>query len=325
MRTLPEKLIALVCVAGAALVGYWAWRYEGLYQWLAERQLKWFGSYEAQITFLVALVIVVGPILALAVIARRVVRGAGAAPFPTEAMPQAYPASTRVQLFLGRWGFALTIGIVGIALAAPGVYHLHRGSTAGQITRVTAADFDAGRFPTRHWVSITGDAPIEQSVSLTSSNGGRATFYIPVISENFDPHRGVTLFLKATADDINDDVRAFGNGKFEGMLTTDALPGLVREEFKRREVIPAADYRMLDLGRTPADDVKVGRDMVIFGGIMVVAAGVMALWPWFKSRRAERAAASPAPSVAPSAPDPRFQVKAILPLGTPPPKDPSSP
>jgi hypothetical protein len=65
--------------------------------------------------------------------------------------------------------------------------------------------------------------------------------------------------------------------------------------------------------------------MVIFGGIMVLAAGVMAMWPWFKSRGAKRALASPAPSVAPSAPDPRFQVKAILPLGTPPPEDPSSP
>ena len=324
MRKLPEKLIALVCFAGGALVGYWAWRYEGLYKWLAERQLKWFDSYAAEITFILTLVIVVGPILALAAIARRIVRGADAPPFPGDAIPEAHPMSNRIQFFLGRWGFALTIGIVGIALGAPGVYQLHRGSTAGEITRVTAADFDAGRFPTQHWVSITGDAPMEQSVSLTSSNGGRATFYIPVISENFDPQRGVTLFLKATADDINDDVRAFGNGKFEGMLTSDAMPGLVREEFKRREVIPAAEYRMLDLGRTPADDIKVGRDMVLFGGLMALAAAVMALWPWLKSRRAARAFA-PMPNAAADAPDPRFQVKTILPLGTQPPKDPSSP
>jgi hypothetical protein len=78
-------------------------------------------------------------------------------------------------------------------------------------------------------------------------------------------------------------------------------------------VKPASGYHLLDLGRTPADDVRVGRDMLIFGGALVVAAATMAAWPWWKKRRAAQPATVTA--VPSSAPDPRFQVKAILPLG----------
>ena len=55
-----ERFTAALCLAGAALVGYWAWRYEGLFRWLAELQLRWVGSYEEQLTFIGALVLVIG-------------------------------------------------------------------------------------------------------------------------------------------------------------------------------------------------------------------------------------------------------------------------
>jgi hypothetical protein len=318
-----ERFTAVVCLAGAALVGYWAWRYEGLYRWLAELQLRWFESYEEQITFILALVIVVGPIIAIAAIVRKLGPGAVTTTVTTsndaEGVPKQHPTATQIQLFLGRWGFALTIAIVGLFLAGPGTFFVYRGKTAGEVMRVSAADFDAGRVPSTSWVSITGEADVHEAVTISSS-GSRATYYVPVVSENYDPKRGVTLFLKADADKINDDVRKIG-GRFDGMLEHDALPGMVREEFKRRQTMPAADYRILDLGRTPADDVRVGRDMLIFGGGLLVVAAVMAAWPWWKARRVVKPVAVAAPS---TAPDPRFQVKAILPLGATPSLPPTS-
>lgn len=313
-----ERFTAALCLAGAALVGYWAWRYEGLFRWLAELQLRWVGSYEEQLTFIGALVLVIGPIIAIAAIVRKLGPGRATMVSPAaEAMPEQHPTATQIQLFLGRWGFALTIGIVGLFLAGPGAFFLYRGKTAGEVTRVSAADFDAGRVPSKSWLSVTGEADIREAVTVSSSNS-RATYYVPVVSENYDPKRGVTLFLKAGADQINDDVREVG-GRFDGMLTHDALPGLVREEFKRRKTLPAADYRILELGRTPADDVQVGRDMLIGGGALVLVAALMAAWPWRKARRAARPVLVAAQS---SARDPRFQVKAVLPLGATMPKDP---
>src|ERR671913_2003145 len=88
MKPRFEKLIALIFVAGAALVGYWAWRYEGLYRWLAEWQLRTFDSYEAQLTFLGALAIVVLPVIAVAALVRKLGPGkADAPPFPLDASP----------------------------------------------------------------------------------------------------------------------------------------------------------------------------------------------------------------------------------------------
>src|SRR4051812_35742582 len=113
MRTGFDRLAAVAAgLTGAALVGYWAWRYEGLYRWLAERQLNWFGSYEVQITFLLALGIVEAPIFATVALVRKLGRTAVK---PTGAVASgpsrvAHPVSNRIQLFLGRWGMALMLG-----------------------------------------------------------------------------------------------------------------------------------------------------------------------------------------------------------------------
>jgi hypothetical protein len=234
-----ERFVAVVCLAGAALVGYWAWQYEGLFRWLAEWQLRSFGSYEEQITFILALAIVVAPVLVIAAIARKLGPAAGAKAAATstepsdDAVPAQHPTATQIQLFLGRWGLALTIGIVGLFLAGPGGFFLYRGKTAGEVTRVSASDFDAGRVPSQSWVSVTGEADVREAVTMSSSSS-RATYYIPVVSEAYDPRRGVTLFLKAGADKIDDDVRKVG-GASTAMLTHDALAGTgPRGDSKRR-------------------------------------------------------------------------------------------
>src|SRR4051812_50054019 len=61
MKKPYERFTAIICFAGAALVGYWAWRYEGLYRWLAEWQLRHGGGFEEQNKFILALAIVLPP------------------------------------------------------------------------------------------------------------------------------------------------------------------------------------------------------------------------------------------------------------------------
>jgi len=315
----------IVCIAAGALGGYWSWKYEGLYRWLAEWQLRHFQSYEAQLTLLFTCGILIAPPLITAVIVHRLRGGAsvpGAPGAPAAAPARAHPISDAIQLWLGRWWWTLTLGAVGGFLTFWGVYYAHRGGTAGEVTHVAAADFDAGRIPTKHWLAITGNAVMDQHVAMSSQ--ARATYYIPVVSENFDPRRGITLFLKAQSDKIDDDVRGFG-GQFVGMLTNDSLPGMVRVEFERQGTTPAKDYRILDLGRTPSDDLRVGRDMLIFGGALLVAAIACAVWPWWKQRRPAPRESAVAGVSAPAVPDPRFRVKAIVPLGIEPQSPPPTP
>jgi hypothetical protein len=269
-------------------------------------------------TLLMTAAILIAPALAALGIVR-LVRGPSAPGAPATADGAAAAPSrgggVAFQLWLGRWWWPLTLGIVGSFLAFWGAYYAHRGRTAGDVTPVAAADFDAGRIPTKHWIAVTGMAVMDQHVSMSSQ--ARATYFIPVISENFDPKRGITLFLKADPDKIGDDVRGFG-GRFEGMLTTETLPGMVRVEFERRETKPAAGYRVLELGRTPSDDMRVGRDMLIGGGVLLSGAVACAVWPWWQRRRMQPRREMVAAGSAPGVPDPRFRVKAILPVGVEP-------
>src|SRR5688572_17168084 len=106
MKRPMEEFTAFACVAGAAMVGYWAWRYEGLYRWLAEWQLRTFGSYEVQLTFIGALAIVVLPIVGVAAIVRKLGPGKVDAPPTSDTSPTSdsppFDLSTAIQIWLGR-------------------------------------------------------------------------------------------------------------------------------------------------------------------------------------------------------------------------------
>jgi hypothetical protein len=318
-RPKPNKVAIVLCLAGAALTGYWAYRYEGVYRWLAELQLRWWGSYEVQITFLLTLAIVALPPAGIAFLIRRFVQ-------PSDSKPNVDPAPfrpdepVREPLWLKVFGFPMVCGIIGIALGAPGVYFLHRGNSAGAITEVAAADFDAGRIPTAKWVAVSGDALMDAALSVTESHTTK--YYVPVISEDYDPKHGISLYLEAHPQKIDDAVRRVaGAGRFEGMLTMSELPGMVRVEFEKKKLAPAANYHVLDLGRTPADDVKVGRDMVMFGGVAIAVAIAIPIVRRLRQRSTPVWTIN-ADGTSAVTSDARFTVKAILPLE--PPKPPPS-
>src|ERR1043165_9573344 len=120
MSPMRRVLGGAAFLVAIGLTIYFATTYTGVYRWLAELQLKYAGSYETQITFIVTLLILLAPFLVIAWIlkkADRLAMGPATATAPASpATPPATASSTdlEVRRFLGRYGMTATFGCCGV-------------------------------------------------------------------------------------------------------------------------------------------------------------------------------------------------------------------
>src|ERR1041384_2395535 len=105
----PSLLRKLVGGAMLLLVGclsvFFGWSYSGPYRWLAELQLKWIGSYEVQLTFILSLALTGAPFVLIMVIWNKAARVATGAPgdiAKPQAASQEAPSDLAVRQFIGR-------------------------------------------------------------------------------------------------------------------------------------------------------------------------------------------------------------------------------
>ena len=144
-----SKLAAAATIGFVAITLYWAFTYTGPYRYLAELQIKWFGSYVPKLT---AIAIILG-FLGIAALIKKVLQGAErsvpglpAAPNPATSTTSASTASNvRVATPLIRYArYTAPIVILGF-----GVWLYSNATQAGGLQQLSAVDLESGQLHSR--------------------------------------------------------------------------------------------------------------------------------------------------------------------------------
>ena len=231
---------ALMVVWFAYLLSGW-YTYTGAWQWLAEWELRQFGSYRERAT-LIALI--AAPLIAVSapLLIVNIIR------------PNTVP-----YFLLGRptWGLSvspdrLLAAIAGIALltgTAAGILGYVNGRTP---TTSEVIDLAHPSSPTSRHIELTGIAQTDAILVFRKSVGGSMTSetYIPVTAPDWRPGEPVSFFLKPHTDVYSNRLYQPGTPPFAikqtGAIFTDGLPGMVRTEYERRGYFMAQTVYVLD-------------------------------------------------------------------------------
>jgi hypothetical protein len=313
----PSLLRKLVGGAMLLLVGclsvFFAWTYSGPYRWLAELQLRWMGSYEVQLTFIFSLVLTGAPFVLVMVIWNKAARAAiGSADGGETAQPApSQPASdVAVRQFIGRYGFALTLGAVALAFAGMSAYDFWRVAGASRMIEFSVGQLEQGGSAPGLWLALRGRKLLDEAQRIEDSYSSIKD-YIPVVSGNWKAGQPVAAFIEVTNSSRDDQIRNRYIDRHEGMVDSTGLPGMVRVAFERHGLAPAGNYILVEYGRTPADARKSARDFLIIAGICALAAFAAGAWALYARKKQER----PAPAEA-AVPGKTYGIKSIVPLSS---------
>lgn len=239
-------------VLSFALTGLSWWTYQGPYRWLAELQLRFFGSYGLQITALLTLVIFVLPGLF-------VFRSVG---------PQDREAVGSSGTIHPAWMLIVPVGLLGVGL------YLHRESRVMRLASVTVEDLEAGTKPASRWVAVKG-LPLTDGAMCAKRNVSTECF-TPIVTESWSLKTPLVVFISA-----RHEVQA--SGPYEGLATFAGLPGFLRVAYERRGATVGSGAVVVDLGGGPA---TVRRDAHIVLGIAGLLSVVFAIaWAHDRHRR----------------------------------------
>jgi hypothetical protein len=304
----------VLLVLGGGLTGYWAWTYTGIYRWLAELQLKMMHSYEVQITFILTLTIVLGPLFLISEVIRRSTaaptgQSTGVADKPNESDTP----PNRIMIALTAGG---TVGLVGLGFVAVGGYQYRQGMTAGNIFHADVSAYETGQAPARLYVSVTGQS-LRDATEILKDSDSATKYFMPLVSADWDPGKPIGLFLETSSPNMmasNALQRAQPDGNarsevWEGMIDTTGLPGLVRTHFENEHAIFAAGYRVLSVGETPQKQMDKARVLIYIGGGVFIFGMLMGCAVSWQNRKL---AAAKATIGTQQRQDPRLQIKSVI-------------
>lgn len=246
-RRIPDWLLWLWVIL---VVGYFAWEmhaYRGLYGWLAELQLAWFGKFDVGLTAIIPGAILAGPALAtLGTRARWLERAEALA-----GDPAAITARTR------RWSLVFAVLSALVAAGAYGWSTMLLDRT-GQPARIDLAALGDAE-PYGGAVIISGFAVPALTLTYREDIGvGIENRFVPLTAKGA-ASGPLRFFLKtnATAAILPGQI---GIGRYDdpegqpfrvetqvGVLIPNDLPGPVRAAFERGGVALADPYYVLDL------------------------------------------------------------------------------
>jgi hypothetical protein len=155
--------------------------------------------------------------------------------------------------------------IFGLLLFIYGLREFYTSTTSGALARVDAAAYQSGNPPSSLYVSVTGKSLPNQTQALKNEDAGYTTYYIPVVSANWNPSKPVGLFLKTgSTNAVDSDAVA----TWQGMIDLTDLPGVIRTEFEKHLTV-AAEYRVLELGENPQGRLDSARFMMVCSGFAI--------------------------------------------------------
>lgn len=259
-------LIALVAAA------YFAWSYSGPYRWLAELQMRLWGSFQAVLTFLLTLILLFAPPL-------KVLQRWGPRPTHSAEEPVAVAAADSTTQPTGSFLVWLQVLIAGAVLAFLGIRDrqtLQPGATA---SRVSCAELEANGPPESGWLEVDG-IPLRDAKVEAQHNYGEYV-YVPLVSPSWSAGRPIPVVLRLDRH----GPRPGNVTVYPGTRVADGMPGFVRSRYEDAG-LDVAQAVVLDFGRTPADGAALARIAIIAGPVLLLAGLVGALVTW--RRRAPR-------------------------------------
>jgi hypothetical protein len=280
------KLLALALgVASLGITFYWMFTYSGPYRTLAELQLKWIGSYERNLTFLLVLSGLIFGLLGTATTIKLLFRGAErpvpgmpAAPMATPgvapaAIPQpAIQLSERYQRNV-RYAvlFATPLILVGM-----GAYSYYNGTQVGSLQQLSVADFQSGKLQSH---IVYADVRGRLSGHYISKND---YLYIPMTSEK-DSASPVHLLVGVNENETRKYLHREADGTYGVRGIADKrLEGDVKYAFEKNGTSMADTVWVVHAGRAPSDDRKLGLSVM---GFAVVFAALLFAWQSYQKRK----------------------------------------
>jgi len=260
----PAAIVAIVLLI--ALAFYFMFTYTGPYQWLAELELRWMGSYSEKLTLVLTMLALILPAAGIAKLIRLAVTklgpGGGTASVAT-AIAGGAAAPKPAQKFSGDivWPF---MGLICIAI---GGFMYWRGATAGPLTAVKLQDLEDGKKPPSSYLTVEG-VPIWQQGIQFGSYGSK--WYVPLVSKEWKGD-AVAVYVEVHGDDVPPRSRQLEIKTFKGMKAVGGLPGPVRVIFEKGPLKPAAGYLMIETNEEPAKLMGFGKwPMIVGAGLVAV-------------------------------------------------------
>jgi hypothetical protein len=286
-----EFLLGIVCAVPTV---YWAATYSGPYRWIAEMQLRWMGMYEGGITFVLALFLVLVPLLGVRFLVKKLA-------FSKQREEGADPGWWQQ---VSKYFADLMLVLIGVIFVGVGAFLYFRVMGEAQATAVDVADLEGGKRAGKLWLEVSGRLLFDDAGAVEKNHV--TTYYAPVVSESWSSGNPVAVYLEVHERDLGQELKNKAVGKYKGMVTVGGLPGMAREDLKKRGFGPAEGYVMLDYKNGPADVQKGARHLMIAGAVVGAVGLVIAGYQRWKMGR--MAPGEPVPVVA------KLQIKSIVQL-----------
>jgi hypothetical protein len=170
-----------------------------------------------------------------------------------------------------------------IVLAIGGGYFFGTGALAGERVPVDAGALEHGEQPAGRYAELTGRLLPDDAVAM-SEGSSKKKIYLPVVSPEWREGKPVRAYLEMDADAPERHLEELASRHYEGMLTANALPGLVVSSLADRGHPPPDRYWVLEYQQTPETKIFMGKFMLGAAAI----AGVITAIAWAVAARRER-------------------------------------
>jgi hypothetical protein len=253
----------------AGITLYWTFTYSGPYRYLAELQIKWFGSYIPKLTALMVIVGLLGIGQAIKFVlkgAERLVPGTPVATVPT---PGASTAASEPWLRYFRYAvLLLPFGLGGWAY--------YNGTLAGGLQQLNAVDFQSGRLQAR---VVYADVRGHLSGMYLAKD---KYLYIPMSSEE-NMTGLVHLLVGVNENEMKKYLHREADGTFRVRGVADkGLEGDLKHAFEKNGIAVADPVWIVHTGREPAGDRQLG---LIMMGLGIAFAGFIFGLESYKRRK----------------------------------------
>lgn len=260
MRALLGVLGAIFVLGALAATGWCAWSYVGPYRWLAEAQLSVLGSYEIRLTFLFTLLFWLMPALFVMVPLRMALGTDRAAGIDGHA----------VAFWLQNNRGSMVLGVIALVGLGGSAFCALDALTIGEHAEASLGSLEAGLEPPSRWVTVRGTPLRDRALSI--EDDGMTTYYVPVVLGA--PMRPA-VFVEVSEYEVGSP--ELMGGSYEGLLSENGLPGLVRAELERGGAIAPRHY-LLDWHATPSQRWGMAVAFGIFGAFGLVVLVLVRLW-----------------------------------------------
>jgi hypothetical protein len=276
------RIVAAPLLLGAlAAPLYWGFTYSGPYRWLAEWQLEKLGGYRVMLTGLVTLLITLVPVGLLVMLL-------GARSTPQLSPEGLAAARARDELHM-QWirdrQYRLIAAGLSVGIALVGCYLAITGATAGARTFVEVSTLERGRQPPSYYVELRGRLLFEEAAAVSKRGSSATKVYVPIVSDAWRPGQPVRAYLETYDSWIERYSSDLATGRYVGVLSDLALPGVAQTTLTERGLRPTAPYWVLDYRQDPQEQTYMGLGFVGTGAVW----GTLTAWVWRRLERRKRA------------------------------------